>query len=373
MRGFRLYSLLGLLILALGACNSQTGTGPSTGNWTSTQFNQAWSQQTQNFTSISQNLQQDPAFQALSSAPSITPAPSILASTLAVDGSFVAALEGILKPLDVRALAITSLPRGGTNYTTQQPSPYTPSSPFDFGIKWLTSGGQTAELLVDWDKSGAQTVNATDPQGNVQELPQSASAVLTVGTTQAASADLSTSWYTCGSTPITEPTALSTTGSIGVNDTLSWNLSYQVQEGATDVLTSNFTLTTTSGNDSASVGWDARLEGTLTRGLDCFIKDFTPQNATLKFTSSSNVGGNQESFVFDITITNMVFDAAGNPTSIDVSGSIKVNGQTAVTFQGTLDDMSSTCPGAHVTLTFSNTTMTLQQWLQSQSYCTAGP
>ncbi len=373
MRGPRLYSLLGLLILALGACNSQTGTGPSTGNWTSTQFNQAWSQQTQNFSSISQNLQQDPAFQALSSAPITTTTPSILTSAFVARVSLAAVLQGLIKPVAVRALATNSLPRGGFDFTTTPPSTYSPSTPIDLEYKWATQGGQTTLLSVDWDKGGTPTVNATDPQNNVQELPQSASAVLTVGTTQGASADLSASWYTCGSTPITEPTALSTTGSIGVNDTLSWNLSYQVQEGATDVLTSNFTLTTTSGSDSASVGWDARLEGTLTRGLDCFIKDFTPQNATLKFTSSSNVGGNQESFVFDITITNMVFDAAGNPTSIDVIGSIKVNGQTAVTFQGTLDDMSSTCPGAHVTLTFSNTTMTLQQWLQSQSYCTAGP
>lgn len=100
MRGFRLYSLLGLLILALGACNSQTGTGPSTGNWTSTQFNQAWTQQTQNFDSISQNLQQDPAFQALTSAPLPTTTPSILTSAFVARMSLATALKGLIKPLN---------------------------------------------------------------------------------------------------------------------------------------------------------------------------------------------------------------------------------------------------------------------------------
>ncbi|WP_460171769.1 hypothetical protein [Thermus sp. FJN-A] len=339
----------------------------------------------QKLSQVIQQLRNDPAFQALFQSPGgpgmgglsvqgLSPQGPLIFTPQGPLGSIHQGPLGFLRPLGLLPLNHPSgneLPRGGMDYTDpSNPQPYTPQSPYDLGLKWR-SNSQVAELLVDWDKNGAQTVWAHDRGGGSHEVPRASQAKMTLGGDQVANADFSASWYNCQatSTPILEPTNLTFTGSLGQTAKLNWDFSYALTEGSTDSIAIGLTLSTTGANPAASVSYQLTLNGDLTRGADCFTERFNVQGGSFTFTSRAG----ENSFTFHINVTRIVFDQNGNPTRVDLNGYVDENNQRALTFLGYLDqdDLNGqdTCPGENLLLSFRDSSMTLEQWLRMNNYC----
>ena len=344
--------VLGLL---LGACNQQAGNQP---NYTENAFDQAWSTVKTDLKTSFKDLATDPALQAIFQIPPDAQ-PLALAALNALNPLDVLRPEGLVP------LSTHDLPRGGKDYTTNPPSDLALPSSYDFGVKWQANT-HTAELLVDWD-AGKDTVYAHDPNDESYELPQAAHAALTVDENPAGSADFSATWHTCNGGYITEPDALRFTGELGVNKKLNWNLSYSLTEGSTDRLHLGLELATVNTDPEARITADLSLDGTVTRGDDCFIESARFNRGSLTYTTQ--VGN--ERVEFRVNVTNVESDQNGHINRVDLNGYVRHNGQTAVTFSGYIDDADTNdgCPGEHVTLTFKDSTTTLENWLKAHGYC----
>ncbi len=391
---------LGFLGIVIAACGLQglpgdggTGPGPGPGpspgpgpggGLSQAEFDQAWQAYRAALEKAIQDLGSDPVFSAFNTGP------------LPLTQDMIAFLQiprpSSLHPLRVYDLSMqgvrslshpnpsSELPRGGTDYTLGEPVPYTPPSPYDFGLKW-PHDTQVAELLVDWDQNGQSTRWAHDRDGISHEVPQNTHIQLTLDEGGGAvpplnaevvgTADLAAAWYDCNGTPILEPTFLSFTGSLGQIKQLNWDIGYNLTEGTTDTLQAHAELNTTNTNPTALLRLDLALNGVLTRGSDCFISEIEVQSG--EFTVTTQAG--DESFVFNITVSSIQFDAQGNPVRIDLNGSVDYNGQEAFSFNGFFDQndfQPNACPGANVTLVFSDGSVSLQEWLQSRGHCGPG-
>jgi hypothetical protein len=331
------------------------------------EFNQAWNNHTQAQQQALNQLSNDPAFRALVQGPPLGGMGGISPQGLGPQGPL-----GLLKPLSLIPLQDeNNLPRGGYDYTDpQNPQTYTPTSPYDLGLKWR-AGNQTAELLVDWDKNGTPTIQAQNRSGQSYETPRKSGANYTLGSQPVGQADFDASWYFCQSRNayIQEPTNLRFNGSLGQSARLNWDFSYQVTEGAQDTLQSSLTVSTSGTNPTSSVSYQLTLNGDLTRGSDCFMQGFTLQSGSFTFTLQAD----QDSFAFQINVTQIRWGQNGQPTRVDLNGYVEENNRRALTFSGYLDadDLSGqdTCPGENVTLTFADGSTTLEAWLRSQGYC----
>ena len=348
--------LLPLVInLLLGACNQQAGNQPS---YTENAFDQAWSAVKTDLKTSFKDLATDPALQAISQMPSDAQ-PLALAALNALNPVNALTPEGLVPLSDY------NLRRGGKDYTKNPPEDYTPAPPYDFGVKWQANT-HTAELLVNWD-AGQPTLEARASSGATYELPQAAHAALTVDNNAAGSADFNATWHACNSGYITEPDTLRFTGELGLNKKLSWDLSYSLTEGSSDRLHFGLELATANTNPEARITADLTLYGTVTRGSDCFIESARFNRGSLTYTTQ--VG--DERVEFRVNVTNVESNQNGHINRVDLNGYVRHNGQTAVTFSGYIDDADTNdgCPGEHVTLTFKDSTTTLENWLKAHGYC----
>ena len=354
-----------LLALALTACGDpSTGGGdpsPDDGSPTFTrdELDAEIGDTSTDIEAVAETVARDPAVMALGTAFG-----SGVPASLGVGG--VAASE--LVPMAIYTLLRGEFEYDETDYASDvYPWSHVGASE-DLVLRWtfLASPAATAEstavLTIDWDAPGA-TVFATDRWGDVQEVPTDASAVLTIDGTSAADAVLTAAWYDCASAggPVLDPTMISLDGSIG---------------GVIDIDEVGYTVTDTSAGSSggvtvgtaseyASFTWNVSANGTPVR-TDCFLSDFTVDSGSVELGFETLVGGETDSLEFGMGFSDIVVDEIGVVSVALNDGAIRVDGATAVTFDGTLDDANDNgIVGDNVTVRFADgTSATLEELLE---------
>ncbi len=355
--------LFGILLLLAGCGTVGGGDKPA---WNQQQLSSYLGQQNQDIGAVVQDLQNDPAIGSLVTSPV---KPVSLAAGIQLTAQ---ALSG--RPFSLMPLALQSLPRGGLDYTQdpQNPTQYTPQAPTDFELKWSAANNQTAVLSVDWDKNGAPTKALYGQDGNDHEMPTHAGVSLAVGGQNVGSADFTASYDHCNATgkDINQANQANFSATLGSQATLG--LSFGLTQNDTKIgLTAGVSATAASG-DKASFNASLDFNGQATRDANCFITDFTVNSGRLTLTTETDTQAHgHHTTTFDATATNLRRDpTTGALTSIDVSGSLKADGQTVATFSGTLDDFNANCPGAHVTVHTASGDTTLSQLLAQAGVCT---
>ncbi len=354
--------LLGLLLLLAGCGTVGGGNQPT---WNQQQLSSYLGKQNQDINAVVQGLQKDPAIGSLMGSP-------LNKLSLAAGMRFTAqALSG--RPLSLMPLAVQNLLRGGFDYTQdpQNPTQYTPNPPTDLELKWSTANNQVAVLSVDWDKNGAPTKTLYGPDGNDHEMPTHAGATFALDGQNVGSADFTASYDHCNATgkDILQPNQADLSVTLGSQSTLG--LSFGLTQNDTKIgLTAGVSATAANG-DKASFNASVDFNGQATRDANCFITDFTVNSGHLTLSSETNTQAHgHHTTTFDATATNLQRDpATGALTSIDVNGSLKADGQTVATFDGTLDDLNAPCPGAHVTVHTASGDMSLSQLLTQAGIC----
>ncbi|UCH25864.1 MAG: PKD domain-containing protein [Trueperaceae bacterium] len=250
----------------------------------------------------------------------------------------------------------------------------------DYILNWTTageSGPVAARAVLDW--------NATGPTENVEswidpftetrtlvEVPTGMSASTTVDGVTAADFDLTAGWFDDAPCTIAifEPTNLSLSGNIGTDPVLTADVTANLEDTSSfDTIATTGTLGFTGFTGSGSFSWNASTSGLLSRWptndpyTPCRLMDFTPNSASLTFTLSTTVSGETDSFglTLDLSTINLDFGTAS------VSGSLDVNGVTAMSFSGTFDDQDGDgIPGENITLTYAadSSTETLEAFIE---------
>ena len=227
------------------------------------------------------------------------------------------------------------------------------------------SNSHNAVLDIDW-AHGSPTKNVTSQNGQQVEVPQHAYVSLTVDGNLGGSLDGQFAWYSGSCGTIMEPTEVNISVHVGSSSTLDVEFHYKVESSS--MFTSG-SIMLKSGSDQASVGWEMQANGTITRGDDCFIKEFDVSDGHVKLTASSTSNGDTQSLEF---YTNFAinYDDEGNMESIGLSnGYLTLNHQVACTFEGTLDDENGNgIPGENVTVHFADGDTTLEQVLQDNGF-----
>lgn len=359
---------MGLLLALMGGCN-MGGVQPT---YTSTDFNDTWNALNASLSAIQADAIQDPAvsaaYQGLEGVMS-----SVGVASLAPAG-MAKATALLFNPASLIPLEVKELPRGGYDYTDpSDPYQYTPESPYDFEVKWTTEDGQIAVFGIDWD-DGEPTVFVQTASGDQVERPQQSFGTLHLNGELVARGDLYARWVQCastGGTYIDEPRTFSFLFNVqGKKAQVQTDVSFDhTQE---DKIQLRYGLSYETLRGSASIGFDITANGTTTRDANCYTTGFDANSVTFGATLDVNDHNTREqhSAEFSVTFSNAVLDGNGNLQRADVDGYVKLDGTPAVTFNGTLDDLDQTCPGAHVNLYFADRTMTLQEWMIQNGYCT---
>lgn len=236
-------------------------------------------------------------------------------------------------------------------------------------LNWTFTGqgGTTknATLTIDWQVGGTATINV-DNSGTTQEVPRHASATLDVGGTEVGSLDVQVGWQntTCGK--ILEPATASASGYLGDASNKITLESFDLGiPQASGTLSSSGKITATSASSGdGGLQWNVNLDGTAKRSsTDCTLTEFDTTSGHISFGLNSP----SHSMSFAVDFSNMHYDSTGALTSVDLTGgNLKVDGATAVTFTGRLDDANGNGVwGDNVTLHFSGKTMSLEAYLQN--------
>jgi hypothetical protein len=215
-----------------------------------------------------------------------------------------------------------------------------------------------AELTVRWN--GTQEVSGY--WGDTVEVPTSAAFSLKVDGDTLAEVTITAAYYadTQCSTGIYEPVSMALVGWIGDDSgKVTFDVSYAVT--ASQMTTAGL-VTLSAGSDAFSVNWNVVIDGSLSRGTDCFTEDFVATGGSIAFGASSTEDGTTTSFAFSVGFSSIVYGEYGELISVNLTdGSLMLNGVTVVTFSGTLDESLE-----NVTLTFANgRTMTLKAFLET--------
>ena len=241
-------------------------------------------------------------------------------------------------------------------------------------------GTAEAELNIDW---GDDTLDVAGRDGELVEVPTAMTATLTADDREVATLNAATDWYNtadCGSADgILEPTRVSLSGNLG---SLGFdNVGYSLSD-------TNLTIqgAVTAGSD-LSADLTVSLNGTLTRG-PCFAEDFETDSGSLSFGAASSVDGDH-SFRLSTGFSDIVladdFLADGfmgggmDDFTVDLrgfvsvrlfDGLVQVDGDTAATFDGVLDDENANgTPGENVTIEFSGGgSTTLEAYLRGYGF-----
>jgi hypothetical protein len=218
-----------------------------------------------------------------------------------------------------------------------------------------------AKFVVDY----VTTIEANPPTSvtSVYEVPTALDATLTANNAVVGSASATFGYYQsgpCGTT--TELTSFASDGVLGTTgDQLTFDVDYALTEGSADTISTTGDIDLVSGTHNAGVDWSVTARGAVDRE-DCVNYGFetTSGNVTLgAHADSSSVG-------LALNYSNVVLDETTG-MSLDLNGTLMVNGQLALSFSGSLADSDSQV-GENVTLTFAEgETMTLAAFLESQS------
>lgn len=361
------------LVAALAACG-----GPSvkTGLMTQQQAEQSVGQTSADFSQLASQTMSDDTFTALSTFTTfggVPLAPTVLAASRASGLAGVAALSR----LAAAVAANSQLPRGEYDYSG---GTWTENSGVDTNgalvlkadVPASVGGTVPATLTLDWGTTVALTDTLSSPTATV-EAPTAMTVTLILDGATAADLDLGFDWASGAACSVTGDVAqldgLSVDGTLGDSSELTFTgVGFQI---ASDAITTSGTLDAASGGDSASLDWDVSLSGTTVRDPStCGVADFQLASGDLTFASSSTVGGDSHSSSFQVGFDNLVYDGTTNAlASVDLDGSATVDGRTAFTFSGPLDDLQDPgtdgVPGAHVIVTYSDGSSTLEALIEA--------
>ena len=267
----------------------------------------------------------------------------------------------------LEALSTDELPRGVYEFDENQFQWVEIGASANLVLQWEAQDFDTgatyqAELTIDW----GTTIDVSTPTGTAEVPTDDMNVSLMVDGAAAADLDLAFSWYaapTCNG-PIDEPDSLSLNGYVGTDATIEFDdVGFAVTSNS---MGTSGEVTLADGADSASFHWDVSATGNVMRDSECYLDDFEVDTGSVTFGTSATSAGVSTSFEFNLDFANLVFDpSTGELESVDINGNIQIDGSTAVTFTGTLDDLDSEPPGANVTLTFADgTSTTLKAFLE---------
>ena len=356
------------LLFALAGCGRQ-----SQPQLKQADFDQSFSGFTEDVGAVANEVGKDPALQAVKSLSRIgAPGPfSSTALTLMqlsqpslTSSADVSSLIRRITPLSGGTLPYGRWVYNETSGSWDQDSSYTGD---DLVLVWnfkdASNESHGAQLTTDWNYQGHDTVDATAKDGSIVELPTDAYVSLEVDGSEAGHVRGQFTWYSGSCGTIAEPTHVIIDGRFGASDHLDLD-GIELQVSATQVVFKG-SISASAGGDSGSFSWNLTANGAAVRGSDCFMEEFTTSDGSLNLQSSVTKGGQTESSEFN---TNFAVNySSGEPSSLDLSnGYFKLNGQTAFTFSGTLDDSNHNgIPGENVTVTFADGSTTLEQLIMN--------
>jgi hypothetical protein len=287
-----------------------------------------------------------------------------------------AEVQGVLNQLTDE---IESLPRGDFTWNELTFNWDETAASDDLIMNWTAGEDEpvAARAVLDW--------NATGPTENVEswidpftetrtfvEVPTGMSASMTVDGVTAADFDLTAGWFDDApcATAIFEPTNLSLSGNIGADPVLTTNVTATLTDtSTTDTITTTGTLGYSDPTGSANFSWNASTSGLLSRWptndpyTPCQLMDFTPESVSLTFGLNTTVAGESDGFSLTLNLSGIDLEL-GTAT---VSGSLDLNGVTAVSFSGTFDDQDGDgIPGENIILTYAadSSTETLESFIE---------
>jgi hypothetical protein len=114
---------------------------------------------------------------------------------------------------------------------------------------------------------------------------------------------------------------------------------------------------TSSKDDLAKVTWNNVFYGKETRNADCKWQDLKIKSGDIDFGLKFKLNGKEDTLQLRFTFSNIVKNQSGI-VSVDLDGKIKINGETAVLFEGMLDSS-----GKNLKLTFNKTGVNLADFV----------
>lgn len=271
-------------------------------------------------------------------------------------------------PQGLTTLAGTNLARGTYTYDPATGTCSRSADTDDLVLRYPYQDYQdnttaAAELNVDW----GDTLDVAGRDGELVEVPTAMTASLSADGREVATLSADTSWYNapnCGSADgILEPTSVSLSGNVG---SLGFkNIGYSLSDTELTVQGA-----VTAGSE-LSADLTLTLNGTLTRA-PCFVENFKADSGALDFGLASSLGDEDHSFRIatnfsDIVLADDFMDGGFMDDAMDFTvdlrgfvsvrlsdGTVTVDGDTAATFEGVLDDENANgTPGENVTIQFS--------------------
>jgi hypothetical protein len=380
---YRLTVFVGLLLL-LSACGTQP---PVSGDnlWTQAKFGSYARELGQKSSSALRAGGQNEALAALAAIPSGAPIQdlSALADPDSLQGS--SAATALMQGLAVAGLSdlsasnnsggsVIKLPRGtytfdGTDWSYQGGSKDLILK-FPFGNLDGTISKVTIQVIWDEYKPTTEVTDGTA----LYEVPTGLRIRSYTDDKKSGFIDIYADWYKsdCGTT-LLEPSKLSLNGEFGYNGAIAVKFAVNISKkaggsnlvalnntgGGTEAITikSDGYVDVSVGSDKGKVSWNNVFYGEETRGKNCLLTDLKITNGELDFTATFTISGKTDSFQLRFTFDNVKLNAS-NP-SVDLDGKIKVNGQTVVLFEGTLD-----ASGQKLILTFADGSLTLAEFIE---------
>lgn len=229
-----------------------------------------------------------------------------------------------------------------------------------------------ADLVVDWDHEAETVTTATGT-----ELPRSARATLTADEELLGQVDVDSTFFSNNECGITgEPTSLDVEGFLGTpGEQLTFMAGFSVTEGAEATIATTGDIDLVTGEGSTGVDWQLNAQGSLTRGGEsenCSIVDAVVNSGSLSLGAYAGEHSARLNLSADDIQTSIDEPDPTASPAVDVDGSFAINGVTAFSFTGTLDDEDGDgIPGENIVLTFAEEeSMTLEAFIE-QEFVTA--
>ncbi len=284
--------------------------------------------------------------------------------------------EGLLRSLSsslnarVRTLAsggTGELPRGLYDCSSGT-CPEASAANDDLIIKWKAdisgdSALETIEFVADWNVAGSSTAQVWSSGTSYQELPTNAKATLKAGGVTLLEGNFKAAWHPQTGVAgkfVATPDNLEFNGylfdgSVRVVDIRAFKIST-----SNTGLASNADIGVNDGGVVSSLKWNLALNGVVTRSAEGNLANLVPSGRSdvgLELVSGSHA------VKLQVGLDNWVY-SSGQLQSVKLIGGILQADSSAVLFAGDFDNSDADCvPGENVTLTFSDGTTTLEQFL----------
>ncbi len=247
----------------------------------------------------------------------------------------------------------------------------------DLELNWEVEGaGDDAKLVFDWN-ANAETVDVELPGGGgTYEVPQGANVLLTLNGSLVADFDQSATWPVNACGTVTEPGTFYVNGTVDnggakLNVTQT-GVSFTSTAGGLNAQTQG-DLELTADAGTAWLRWDAGLNVSGTRDEDCVFVPDDIESGNVSLDVGVQTGSDDASIGF---ATNFEFLSPTSPSGSSgirlTGGRLTVDGALAVTWTGVLDDAGGDgVLGENLTLTFSDGTMSLEDFITEHLSATA--